>query len=552
MEAMTGFYESLSMQFVSSWNDRRVVMGDISFEINEVVIAQATGLPTEGRKWKKTSRVTNETSMNRFYKKGKEKVKLRGGFNIDCLPYPWDQVKMEIKIAAGYPPAYIIVQEANKTRVSWIILDRELKKYRKNISESSECNVAAIGRNNVASIISSDNRLPSYNISAEGTITTFPAPFQANRQVQTSRPSIGVPINLYMNGRADVTQDSKSFRSAVQTPSKSEEKTALTCSACESRKEVKAKLCPPRELSCDEITKVSNDDLLAQNGIWQLYKGFLNEDGSSEYHVMVKKFEASSYETHFKTEIDFVKVARHRNILALLAFCNDKFSPTLVYEYACNGWLDRHLSCPKMLSWAARRRIAIGVAKGLRYLHEECGEGTIVHRDIRSSNIMLSHDFLPLIGNFGSAKRLATDEVCRESRVWGAAGYVAPEYSERGILSVKADTYSYGVLLLELISGRKALDLSCSENQISLLEWARPHIEVHAFHELLDPELGESLDMFELYCMCSASSLCIQKDPRSRPTMSQVVSILKGDRPTMIPPSPIFCNSQSNYMIDRK
>ncbi|XLR03734.1 hypothetical protein S83_069932, partial [Arachis hypogaea] len=173
------------------------------------------------------------------------------------------------------------------------------------------------------------------------------------------------------------------------------------------------------------------------------------------------------------------------------------------------------------LEWAARQKIAIGAACGLRYLHEECKVGCIIHRDMRPNNILITHDFEPLVGDFGLARWQPDGDTGVETRVIGTFGYLAPEYAQSGQITEKANVYSFGVVLVEIVTGRKAVDLTRPKGQQCLTEWARPLLEEYAIEELIDPRLGNQYLENEVYCMLHAASLCIRRDPHSRPRMSQ-------------------------------
>ncbi|RVX16922.1 Inactive protein kinase [Vitis vinifera] len=181
------------------------------------------------------------------------------------------------------------------------------------------------------------------------------------------------------------------------------------------------------------------------------------------------------------------------------------------------------------LEWSARQKVAVGAARGLRYLHEECRVGCIVHRDMRPNNILITHDFEPLVGDFGLARWQPDGDTGVETRVIGTFGYLAPEYAQSGQITEKADVYSFGVVLVELVTGRKAVDLNRPKGQQCLTEWARPLLEEYAIDELVDPRLGNCYSEQEVYCMLHAASLCIRRDPHARPRMSQVLRILEGD-----------------------
>ncbi|KAM0946375.1 putative protein kinase RLK-Pelle-RLCK-VI family [Dioscorea sansibarensis] len=189
----------------------------------------------------------------------------------------------------------------------------------------------------------------------------------------------------------------------------------------------------------------------------------------------------------------------------------------------------------------------MGVAKGLRFLHEECRGGPIIHRDLRPSNILLTHDFVPMLADFGLAKWKSGGESF-QTRILGTSGYLAPEYAEYGIVSVRTDVYAYGIVLFQLISGQRVLDDKRGQSQ-HLLQWvyesistqlyrinaqishildfqAEPLVESLALHELVDPRLGDSFDTHELYLLARVAFLCVRRNPEMRPSMGEVCTIL--------------------------
>lgn len=229
--------------------------------------------------------------------------------------------------------------------------------------------------------------------------------------------------------------------------------------------------------------------------------------------------------------MEVLSCAQHRNVVMLIGYCIEDKRRLLVYEYICNGSLDAHLygRSQAPLEWYARQKIAVGAARGLRYLHEECRVGCIVHRDMRPNNILLTHDYEPLVGDFGLARWQPDGETGVETRVIGTFGYLAPEYAQSGQITEKADVYSFGVVLVELLTGRKAVDLARPKGQQCLTEWARPLLEEGAIDELIDPRLGNRYSEQEVHCLMHAASLCLRRDPHSRPRMSQVLRVLEGD-----------------------
>ncbi|EPS64404.1 hypothetical protein M569_10373, partial [Genlisea aurea] len=302
------------------------------------------------------------------------------------------------------------------------------------------------------------------------------------------------------------------------------------CSVCQHKAPEFGK--PPRWFTYAELELAtggfSNVNFLAEGGFGSVHRGVL-PDGRA---VAVKqhKVASSQGDQEFCSEVEVLSCAQHRNVVMLIGFCIEDGRRLLVYEYICNGSLDSHLyrTNKETLSWGARRKIAVGAARGLRYLHEECRVGCIVHRDMRPNNILITHDFEPLVGDFGLARWQPDGEKGIETRVIGTFGYLAPEYAQSGQITEKADVYSFGVVLVELVTGRKAVDLNRPKGQQCLTEWARPLLEAQAVDELVDPRLGTDYSEHEILPMLHAASMCLSRDPQERPRMSQVLRMLEG------------------------
>ncbi|KAL5156685.1 Inactive protein kinase [Glycine soja] len=303
------------------------------------------------------------------------------------------------------------------------------------------------------------------------------------------------------------------------------------CSICQHKAPVFGK--PPKWFSYAELELAtggfSKANFLAEGGFGSVHRGLL-PDGQV-IAVKQHKLASSQGDLEFCSEVEVLSCAQHRNVVMLIGFCIEDKRRLLVYEYICNRSLDSHLYGRQRepLEWTARQKIAVGAARGLRYLHEECRVGCIIHRDMRPNNILITHDFEPLVGDFGLARWQPDGDTGVETRVIGTFGYLAPEYAQSGQITEKADIYSFGVVLVELVTGRKAVDLNRPKGQQCLTEWARPLLEEYAIEELIDPRLGSHYSEHEVYCMLHAASLCIRRDPYSRPRMSQVLRILEGD-----------------------
>ncbi|CAL9239921.1 unnamed protein product [Arabidopsis halleri] len=281
--------------------------------------------------------------------------------------------------------------------------------------------------------------------------------------------------------------------------------------------------------SYEELVKATNgfsqENLLGEGGFGCVYKGIL-PDGRV---VAVKqlKIGGGQGDREFKAEVETLSRIHHRHLVSIVGHCISGDRRLLIYDYVSNNDLYFHLHGEKsVLDWATRVKIAAGAARGLAYLHEDC-HPRIIHRDIKSSNILLEENFDARVSDFGLA-RLALD--CNThitTRVIGTFGYMAPEYASSGKLTEKSDVFSFGVVLLELITGRKPVDTSQPLGDESLVEWARPlishAIETEEFDSLADPKLGGNYVESEMFRMIEAAGACVRHLATKRPRMGQIV-----------------------------
>ncbi|KAL7093739.1 hypothetical protein ACP275_11G058700 [Erythranthe tilingii] len=327
-------------------------------------------------------------------------------------------------------------------------------------------------------------------------------------------------------------QDScKNMRQMISLNKKAATDSPPLCSLCQHKTPYFGK--PPRLFSYAELARATNGfseaNFLAEGGYGSVHRGVISN--GQVIAVKQHKLASSQGDREFCSEVQMLSCAQHRNVVMLIGYCVEDGRRLLVYEYICNGSLDSHLyGCNKnRLDWDARRKIAIGAARGLRYLHEECRVGCIVHRDMRPNNILLTHDFEPLVGDFGLARLQPDGHSGAESRIIGAFGYLAPEYAQTGQVSEKADVYSFGVVLVELFTGRKAVDISRPKGEQCLTEWARPLLEENSLWKYVDPCLMNCYSEKEGREMLLCAMFCLQRDPQLRPRMSQVLRMLEGD-----------------------
>ncbi|PRQ40508.1 putative protein kinase RLK-Pelle-LRR-II family [Rosa chinensis] len=272
----------------------------------------------------------------------------------------------------------------------------------------------------------------------------------------------------------------------------------------------------------------SSKNLVGKGGFGNVYKGYLH-DGTVVAVKRLKDANAIGGEIQFQTEVEMISLAVHRNLLRLYGFCMTAKERLLVYPYMSNGSVASRLKSKPALDWGTRKRIAIGAARGLLYLHEQC-DPKIIHRDVKAANILLDDYFEAVVGDFGLAKLLDHHESHITTAVRGTVGHIAPEYLSTGQSSEKTDVFGFGILILELISGQRALEFGKAANQKgAILDWVKKTQQEKKFDVLVDKELKNDYDAIELEEMIQVALLCTQNLPGQRPKMSEVVRMLEGD-----------------------
>ncbi|KAG8635357.1 hypothetical protein MANES_16G025500v8 [Manihot esculenta] len=289
-------------------------------------------------------------------------------------------------------------------------------------------------------------------------------------------------------------------------------------------------ICDVNRFSYNELRSATDDfhptNKIGRGGFGTVYKGTLK----SGRQVAVKTLSAQSKQgvREFLNEITLISKVRHPNLVELIGCCAEGTNRILVYEYVENNSLDRALLGPKnttiQLDWRKRSAICLGIARGLAFLHEEL-DPHIVHRDIKASNVLLDKEFNPKIGDFGLAKLFPDNVTHISTRVAGTTGYLAPEYAMGGQLTMKADVYSFGVLILEIISGRSSAKASWGGMEKLLLELAWQLHEEGKLLELVDPDLGDFPEE-EVIRYMKVAFFCTQAAASRRPLISQVVDML--------------------------
>ncbi|CAL2251417.1 unnamed protein product [Prunus armeniaca] len=286
----------------------------------------------------------------------------------------------------------------------------------------------------------------------------------------------------------------------------------------------------------------SDDNKLGEGGFGQVYKGIL----SNGQEVAVKRLSKNSGQgaEEFKNEMVLVAKLQHRNLVRLYGFCLEGEEKILVYEYVSNKSLDYFLFDPEkqgQLDWVRRYKIIAGIARGIMYLHED-SRLRIIHRDLKASNILLDGEMHPKISDFGMARIFGVDQTqANTSRIVGTYGYMSPEYAMHGQFSVKSDLYSFGVLLLEIISGKKNSCFFQTDAAEDLVSHAWKLWRGGTPLELLDPSMRDSYSRSEVIRCIHIGLLCVQEDPADRPTMQSVVLMLNSYSVTLpLPEQPAF------------
>ena len=276
----------------------------------------------------------------------------------------------------------------------------------------------------------------------------------------------------------------------------------------------------------------SKDRLLGQGGFGYVHKGVL--PNGKEIAVKSLKAGSGQGEREFQAEVDIISRVHHRHLVSLVGYCSTSGGQRmLVYEFLPNDTLEFHLhgKTGTVMDWPTRLKIALGSAKGLAYLHEDC-HPKIIHRDIKASNILLDLNFEAKVADFGLAKLSQDNNTHVSTRVMGTFGYLAPEYAASGKLTDKSDVFSFGVMLLELITGRRPVDLS-GDMEDSLVDWARPLCMNAAqdgeYGDLVDPFLENQYEPYEMARMVACAAAAVRHSGRRRPKMGQIVRILEGD-----------------------
>ncbi|KAL8200576.1 hypothetical protein R6Q57_011915 [Mikania cordata] len=275
------------------------------------------------------------------------------------------------------------------------------------------------------------------------------------------------------------------------------------------------------------------ENVVGEGGYGIVYHGVLDD----KTQVAVKNLlnNRGQAEKEFEVEVEAIGRVRHKNLLRLLGYCAEGAHRILVYEYINNGnleqWIHGDVGLCSPLTWEIRMKIIIGTAKALTYLHEGL-EPKVVHRDIKSSNILLDKFWNPKVSDFGLAKLLGSDKNYITTRVMGTLGYVAPEYASTGMVNERSDVYSFGILFMELITGRYPVDYKRPQEEVHLVEWLRKMVNDRCPEKILDPKMIEKPSSRVLKRALVVALRCVDLNTDKRPKIGHVVHMLESqDQP---------------------
>lgn len=418
------------------------------------------------------------------------------------------KIELDIDVRGEASPKEVVLTTAMTFKPSWVILDGKMRKDTDYLIARLSCGVSIVRRNNTLEKL----RKPKPQNLQEQHIPVSSELIGGDGLKQPKTQSPQKQQIDYSSGLAGGDEQKPEIRNYI-------------CSICNNRR---PKSGWKREFTYAELHAATDgfsaNNCQSENGFGVVFRGKLNG-----LKIAVKQQKNASFQgddKEFQSMVHMLGEVRHEHVVTLLGSCSDGNHRFLVYEYVCNGSLDQHLSSKNhrnpgiLLTWDQRIKIAMGAAKGLKYLHDN----NIVHRNLRSGNVLLTHDYESVLGDFGLEMTLHEDsDLPSETRI-ATIPYLAPEYANSGEVSQKTDCYSYGVILLQLITGLRSTDPSFGKH--SIVGWAKPLLREKNYPELIEHSLTDSYDVNQLTGVIRVAVKCLKKDPNRRISMDQVLHAL--------------------------
>ncbi|XWS54607.1 hypothetical protein CRYUN_Cryun10bG0103300 [Craigia yunnanensis] len=289
----------------------------------------------------------------------------------------------------------------------------------------------------------------------------------------------------------------------------------------------------PRKFSLVELAKVTSNfkgEKLGEGGFGAVFRGYLRDLDTC---VAVKRISKASKQgiKEYASEVKIISRLRHKNLIKLIGWCHEKGELILVYEFMANGSLDSHLFKGRsLLTWELRYKIVQGLASALSYLHDE-GDHCVLHRDIKTSNVMLDSSFNAKLGDFGLARLVDHAKGSQTTRLAGTMGYMAPECVSSGKVSKESDVYSFGIVALEIACGRRSIEPKYEESQASLVAWVWDSYGNQRLLDVVDQKLCLDFDAKQMECLLIVGLWCVHPDQNLRPSIRQAIQVLNFEAP---------------------
>ncbi|XVE93229.1 hypothetical protein REPUB_Repub01dG0172400 [Reevesia pubescens] len=418
-----------------------------------------------------------------------------------CRQCKRNEVKLEVKLAAGLCPKEVTLKEAQNSNTRWIVLDSHLKKHKLFIYGHVECNVAVMKGKDVATLMPSRAPKPD-NSSA------------SCERADDETCSDNHPLNDQKNENMNVVEEGESsIPPCCPCP-------PVSHGPCWYPLQWREGF--PRDFSLNEIEVITNGfaNIIYDTEELKVYEGLLQNTP-----VIVKSYQDDE---RFWSMLMILFRVRHRSIMNIVGYCCTGTNRLLIADFPCFYNVERNLKCDASASnlpWRARWYTAIEIGGSLRYLHEECPDGPIAHLSVCSTNIIYSHGYYAMLTNFRSAKWLKDDDV----RFNGNSTAKCPKPEEDNQLYV--DVHDYGMLLVELITGKLANYFPHENEGQSLIDWVLPLLESGSVTEVMDPRLTDKDDDSRAaHYMARAALLCLKNDIDRRFSISEVLAVVRGDQ----------------------
>ncbi|KAL1817276.1 hypothetical protein ACET3Z_019850 [Daucus carota] len=457
---------------------------------------------------------------------------------------------------AGHSAKVVALEAAKQLSATWVILDRKIKKDQRYFLERLSCGISKMKRHNSIEKLRGpkENKISrnlsvircSYDEMLPGpedgddlfSIELYPLDLSSSEGSTQSRTSslcedvTTAYFDLGGSGRIATEANMNYLENKITCNNSTEESIRCLntnymsdnslCSICKNRR---PSIFFESEFSYAKIIDAtggfSPSNLISAGEHGSVYRGTLSN--AVKVAIKEQKYTSFQWEKKYELEVEVIRSIRHNNVVMLLGSCSEDSKRFLIYEYLCYGSLNQHIEDQRCrtLTWKERLTILLGASRGLYYLHRN----NIIHRDIRPKNIFLTHDHEPLLGGFGLERTEYESDPSCNHQVIGTSAYMAPEYAESGHLTTKADVYAFGVVLLELATGRNTTEKTIEKG--GLLEWARPHIKESKYAELIDPRIVNPSEAYQFFLMMRLIEKCLREDPHKRLSMDEVVLTLE-------------------------